>query len=146
MLQARVDQAKVSEWQTLIDKGAVRIVPAHESNWIRNHKANRIMGSRFVIVKKPEEDIVETRGQADPSNLSHWKVKARWCLQAHLDPDLSDKASAGRLQSPTLSQMGRTVLFQLIASHRWLLQLGDIKGAFLEAGPIPACYKPEFLG
>ena len=32
MLQARVDQAKVSEWQTLIDKGAVRILSAKESS------------------------------------------------------------------------------------------------------------------
>eukprot|EP00435_Cladocopium_sp_Y103_P050118 s180_g15.t1 len=144
LLQARVDQAKVAEWQTLLDKGAVRIVPAKESSWILKHKSDRIMGSRFVIVKKPEEDIVENGGQVDPSNLSHWKVKARWCLQGHLDPDLSDKASSGRLQSPTLSQMGRTALFQLMASKGWLLQLGGIKGAFLEAGPIPACYRPLF--
>eukprot|EP00435_Cladocopium_sp_Y103_P006224 s2324_g2.t1 len=144
MLQGRVDQAKVSEWQTLIDKGAVRVVPASESRWIRKHKANRIMGSRFVIVKKPEEEIVENGGIPDPANIDHWRVKARWCLQGHLDPDLSDKARSGQLQSPTLSQMGRTVMFQLMASHQWLLQLGDVKGAFLEAGPIPECYRPLF--
>eukprot|EP00435_Cladocopium_sp_Y103_P038006 s382_g10.t1 len=144
LLQARVDQAKVAEWQTLIDKGAVRVVPASESRWIRKHKPNRIMGSRFVIVKKPEEEIVENGGIPDPANMDHWRVKARWCLQGHLDPDLSEKARAGQLQSPTLSQMGRTVMFQLMASHKWLLQLGDVKGAFLEAGPIPECYRPLF--
>ena len=122
--------------QTLIDKGAVRVVPAKESAWIRRHQAHRIMGSRFVIVKKPEEDLVETGQAVDPNNLNHWKVKARWCLQGHLDPDLSAKATAGQLQSPTLSQMGRTVLFQLMSSHRWQLQLGDVKGAFLEAGTL----------
>eukprot|EP00435_Cladocopium_sp_Y103_P020594 s2229_g5.t1 len=144
LLQARVDQAKVAEWQTLIDKGAVRVVPASESRWIRKHKSDRIMGSRFVIVKKPEEEIVENGGIPDPANMDHWRVKARWCLQGHLDPDLSEKARAGQLQSPTLSQMGRTVMFQLMASHKWLLQLGDVKGAFLEAGPIPECYRPLF--
>ena len=143
-LQAKVDQAKVTEWQTLIDKGAVRVVPAKESAWIRRHQAHRIMGSRFVIVKKPEEDLVETGQAVDPNNLNHWKVKARWCLQGHLDPDLSAKATAGQLQSPTLSQMGRTVLFQLMSSHRWQLQLGDVKGAFLEAGPLPRCYRPLY--
>ena len=143
-LQAKVDQAKVTEWQTLIDKGAVRVVPAKESAWIRRHQAHRIMGSRFVIVKKPEEDLVETGQAVDPNNLNHWKVKARWCLQGHLDPDLSAKATAGQLQSPTWSQMGRTVLFQLMSSHRWQLQLGDVKGAFLEAGPLPRCYRPLY--
>ena len=143
-LQAKVDQAKVSDWQTLIDKQAVRVISAKESAWIRKHQASRIMGSRFVIVKKPEEELVENGKAADPNNLSHWRIKARWCLQGHLDPDLSKKASSGQLQSPTLSQMGRTVLFQLMATFRWRLQLGDVKGAFLEAGPLPKCYRPLY--
>ena len=33
---------------------------------------------------------------------------------------------------------------QLIASHGWDLQLGDIKGAFLEAGPLPQKFRPLF--
>jgi hypothetical protein len=41
------------------------------------------MGSRFVLVKKPEEELVENGKAADPNNLSHWRVKARWCLQGH---------------------------------------------------------------
>ena len=79
LLQARVDQAKVSEWQTLIDKQAVRVIPPKEANWIRQHQPDRIMGSRYVVVKKPEEDLVENGRQADPNVLDHWKVKARWC-------------------------------------------------------------------
>lgn len=71
-------------------------------------------------------------------------MKARWCLQGHLDPDLSDKARSGLLQSPTLSQMGRMVLFQLLASYKWVLQLGDVKGAFLEAGPIDEKFRPLY--
>ena len=143
-MQAKVDQAKVSEWQTLIDKQAVRVVPPKEANWIKQHQPDRIMGSRYVVVKKPEEELIENGKQPDPANLEHWKVKARWCLQGHLDPDLHTKVREGQLQSPTLSQIGRTILFQLLASHKWLLQLGDVKGAFLEAGPLPACYKPLF--
>ena len=102
------------------------------------------MGSRYAIVKKPAEDLAETGVQPNPDNIEHWKVKARWCLQGHLDPDLDTKVKEGQLQSPTLSQIGRTILLQLLASHQWLLQLGDVKGAFLEAGPLPKCYRPLY--
>ncbi|CAE7029162.1 RE2 [Symbiodinium sp. CCMP2592] len=61
-----------------------------------------------------------------------------------MDPDLAKKAVAGDLQSPTLSQVGRSVLFQLISSHKWLLRLGDIKGAFLSSGELPASYRPLY--
>ena len=40
--------------------------------------------------------------------------------------------------------MGRTVLFQLLATFGWTLQLGDVQGAFLEAGPIAAQYRPLY--
>ena len=33
---------------------------------------------------------------------------------------------------------------QIIASNRWILQLGDIKGAFLESGPIAEKFHPLF--
>ena len=42
----------------------------------------------------------------------------------------------GLLQSPTLSQSSRVLIMQVLASYGWDLQLGDIKGAFLEAGPL----------
>ena len=144
MLQAQIDAAKTAEWNTLAEKGAVRLVSASEANWIRKHKPDRIMGSRFVITKKVMEDIAEYGITPDPHNPEHWKVKARWCLQGHLDPDLTCKASTGMLQSPTLSQMSRMTLFQLLASHGWTLQLGDIKGAFLEAGALDQKYRPLY--
>ena len=65
-------------------------------------------------------------------------------LQGHLDPDLSEKASEGMLKSPTLSQLGRMTLMQLISSLKWDLQLGDIRGAFLETGPRDSRFKPLF--
>ena len=54
------------------------------------------------------------------------------------------KAEAGDLQSPTLSQVARNLLFQIIASHKWKLKLGDIKGAFLSAGDLPKKYRPLY--
>lgn len=40
---------------------------------------------------------------------------------------------AGKCHSPTLSQQARSIILQLIVSFGWSLNLGDIKGAFLEA-------------
>ena len=48
------------------------------------------------------------------------------------------------LKSPTLSQLGRMTLMQLISSLKWDLQLGDIRGAFLETGPRDSRFKPLF--
>ena len=94
-LQAQVDAAKILEWNTLTDKQAVRLLSPSESAWVRKHENHRIMGSRFVLVKKAEEDIIENGISPDPQDPTHWKVKARGCLQGHLDPDLSSKAQEG---------------------------------------------------
>ena len=130
-LQEKVDEAKGIEWQTVESRHAVRVVHGREAAKVRQCFPDRIMGSRFVITEKQEEDAPV-------------RIKARWCLQGHLDPDLSEKARAGDLQSPTLSQVGRSVLFQLISSHNWTLHLGDIKGAFLSSGEIPQKYRPLY--
>ena len=130
-LQQKVDEAKTVEWHTVSGRNAVRLVLGREADQVRKRYSDRIMGSRFVNTWKIEED-------------SPPRVKARWCLQGHLDPDLSAKALAGDLQSPTLSQVGRSMLFQLIASHRWNLMLGDIKGAFLSSGELPQKYRPLY--
>ena len=143
-LQAQVDAAKTLKWNTLTSKDAVRLLSSREAEWVKKHLGHRIMGSRFVVVKKALEDVVENGQKPDPANPDHWKVKARWCLQGHLDLDLTSKAQSGMLQSPTLSQMGRMVLFHLLASFGWELQLGDIKGAFLEAGPLDSKYRPLY--
>ena len=73
-------------------------------------------------------------------------MKSRWtqCLQGHLDPDLDVKAEEGRLKSPTLSQIGRMTLLQLLSSFQWRMQLGDIQGAFLEAGPLEDRFRPLY--
>ena len=77
------------------------------------------MSSRFVITEKQEDN--------------HTRVTSRWCLRGHHDPDLMQKVLAGKCHSSTLSQLSRNIILQLIVSHQWTLNLGDIKGAFLEA-------------
>ena len=88
-MHAQVDAAKVTEWNTWINKGVVRLVPPSQAKWIKEHQADRIMGGRFVITKKAMEDVIENILLPQPDNPEHWKIKARFCLQGHLDPDLS---------------------------------------------------------
>ena len=139
-LQRLVDDSKRTEWDTILEKGAVKIHYGKKAAQIKEQQSHRFIGSRFVITRKATEE-----NQAiDENNPSTYRVKSRWCLQGHLDPDLDQKVNAGMLQSPTLSQMGRMLVMQLIASFQWELQLGDIKGAFLEAGPLPEQFRPLF--
>lgn len=139
-LQDMIDEAKKKEWETLASKPAVKIHFGKRAKEIKDKYAHRFIGSRFVITRKP----IEEGCNVDPDDLNSFTAKARWCLQGHLDPDLTEKAQSGMLQSPTLSQMGRTLLMQLLSSNGWDLQLGDIKGAFLEAGPLPDRYRPLY--
>lgn len=72
--------------------GGGRPIQGPEAEHVRHKLSHRIMDSRFVVTLKQEEDAPV-------------KIKARWCLLGHRDPDLSVKALKGALQSPTLSQV-----------------------------------------
>ena len=140
-LQKKVDLGKYEEWKTTVSKpNAVKLHYGKEAQKIRETQSHRFIGSRFVITRKPmsEETAV------DPNDLNSFSVKGRWCLQGHLDPDLEQKALDGKLKSPTLSQLSRMILMQIISSKQWNLQLGDIKGAFLEAEPLADKYRPLY--
>ena len=52
------------------------------------------------------------------------------------DPHVMELVGSGSTQSPTVSQLGRVFSCQMIVSNGWTLQLGDIRGAFLEAGAL----------
>ena len=140
-LQQKIDEGKKTEWTTLLNKSNVlRIHYGRAAKEIREKLSHRFIGSRFVLTRKPLEE-----GQTvNPDDWTSFDVKGRWCLQGHLDPDLDEKAMEGRLQSPTLNQLSRMTLMQIIASHGWNLELGDIKGAFLESGEIDAKYRPLY--
>eukprot|EP00435_Cladocopium_sp_Y103_P030418 s52_g7.t1 len=140
-LQSMVDQGKRTEWSSLISKeNVVKLHYGKAAARIKKDFAHRFIGSRFVLTRKP----LEEGGHVDPQDYKSFTVKGRWCLQGHLDPDLNEKALTGKLQSPTLNQMSRMCLMQVIASHGWDLQLGDIKGAFLESGMIEEKYRPLY--
>lgn len=139
-LQEMINDSKPTEWGTLVDKNAVQVHYGSKARRLKEQYPQRFIGSKMVITRKP----LEEGSHYDPNDLQSFRVKSRWCLQGYLDPDLNEKAASGLLQSPTLSQLGRNTLMQLIASHQWDLELGDIKGAFLEAGPLPQKYRPLF--
>ena len=128
-LQEEIDEAKGTEWCTMLSKG-VKVHTGEAATRIRQKYPNRFVGSRFVVTKKVDED-----GE---------RIKARWCLQGHLDPDVLQKVSSGTCHSPTMSQLSRSLLLQMIVSNKWQLCLGDIKGAFLEAGPLKQQFRPLF--
>ncbi len=129
-LQGLIDEAKSTEWETLQGKSAVRVWTGAQAAEIKRKHASRFIGSRFVITEKDDED--------------GYRIKGRWCLQGHSDPDFEDKLSSGILHSPTLSQLARSLILQIVVSKRWTLCLGDIKGAFLEAGPLAKQFRPLY--
>ena len=119
-LQEKIDASKIVEWTTLRDeKKALQVTPPQQARRIRSCRPDRIMTGRFVIIEKHDD------GDS--------KIKSRWCLRGHHDPDLFTKVLAGKCHSPTLSQFGRSLILQMIVSNRWKMHLGDIKVAFLEA-------------
>ena len=80
-LQRKVDEGKLVEWQTLLNKpNAIRLHFGKQAEYIRKHKADRFIGSRFVLTRKPLEEGREI----DPTDESTFSVKGRWCLQGHL--------------------------------------------------------------
>ena len=118
-LQHLVDESKTSEWQTLIENGAIKVHYGKRTEAINSHR----FISRFVITRKP----LEENQHVDPNDPTTFKVKSRWCLQGHLDPNLDRKLEDGILKSPTFAQIERMLPMQIISSYQWDLQLGDIK-------------------
>ena len=140
-LQSKVDKGKRAEWSTLISKeNVLKVHYGKAAQKIKDTLSHRFIGSRFVITRKP----IDEGSEIDQNDLSTFDVKGRWCLQGHLDPDLDVKALEGKLKSPTLNQLGRMLIMQILASQNWSLQLGDIKGAFLEADPLEDRFRPLY--
>ena len=67
-LQQKVDASKSLEWETLLGKNAVKIWTGDKAKASKEKHSHRFIGSRFVIVKKVDEE-----GE---------RVKSRWCLPA----------------------------------------------------------------
>ena len=93
----------------IVKKKAVIALTGTEDSRIRRPFGHRILKSSFVPTCKPD------------------RFKARWCLRGHLDPDAFKLVPAGKTSSPTMSQIGRTVALQMIASRSLDMNIGDFK-------------------
>ncbi len=62
--------------------------------------------------------------------------KCGWCVRGDMYPDAVDLVRRNETASPTMSTAGKGLVLQSIASFFFLLEMGDIKGAFLEAGKL----------
>ena len=78
---------KKAELGKLLKYGAVEVIGPKEACRIRQ-TTSRILLSRFVITKKPDE-----------KNPGQYITKARWCVRGYLDPDVGKPTA----QAPTLS-------------------------------------------
>ncbi|CAE7637419.1 PCSK5 [Symbiodinium sp. CCMP2592] len=120
-----LDRAKQKEWRKLLDSKAILVHTGEKAREIREKYARtdqrtgrkeKFMKSRFVVTEAGETASPETQG-----------LKARWCIRGYLDPALMELDT----NAPTLTAEGFAVTAQLIASHRWSLQIADVEGAFL---------------
>ena len=75
---------------------------------------DRIMSMRWILTWKDAPD--------------NTVAKARLVIKGFTDPDLTTI----RAEAPTLSKMGRHMLFQMGASHNFQFEMGDVKTAFLQ--------------
>ena len=76
-LQSLIDESKRAEWNTILDKQAVKVHYGKRAAQILSQHSDRFIGSRFVITRKPAEENI-------PINDEHqntYRVKSRWCLQ-----------------------------------------------------------------
>ena len=105
------------------EKKALRPLSIEESRLVRQQMPDRIVPSRMVLVEKVDDAGDEV-------------VKARWTARGDKDPDLFSLIREGKTQSPTISTNGRYIVLQTIASCQFVMQLGDVTGAFLEADEI----------
>ena len=98
-LQLEIDESKRGEWETLEGKTAVRVWKGAKAAAIRQKYGHRFIGSRFVVIRKTDEDGT--------------RIKSRWCLQGHLDPDFRAKILSGACHSPTLHPLSRALVAAL---------------------------------
>ena len=80
-------------------------------------QGTNILESRFVYTRREAEHEAEGN-----------EIKSRWCIKGFKDPAILNVES----QSCTLSSDALAVVLQVLASHKWTLNVADVEGAFLQ--------------
>ena len=110
-------KSDASEWQSIVDFGAVKILNESEADVVRKEQPHRILASRVVRRKKPMPGI------------GNFKYKSRWCVLGHSDPD----SGSYRTFSPMPSSEAITLFFQLALCLNLLMAFADVKSAFCQS-------------
>ena len=123
------NDAKLLEIQNLINSNAIEIVvDEKECDQIREQFPDRIMPSRYLIIKKTG-DVGES-----------WKAKARWLLLGHKDPDALELER----YAPTPSSTTVMLCLQVLASMNFRLRIMDVSSAFGQSDPHERSQGPLF--
>ena len=109
--RASFQVAMKKEWQSFLDVGAVRVLPADEAKKV---PSSRILPARFILTNKDDSGATLI-------------AKARMVCGGHLDPDVA----LLRTDAPTADAIGVNLVLVLCASNKWVLQSGDVSTAFL---------------
>lgn len=112
--------AKKKEWDMLKDEHkALRLLDPDEAAKVELECPDRVMQARYLLDDKWEDDV--------------YRAKARMILPGHLDPDVEEMERNGENNSSTVMSFTRNVCLQLLATLRFKMSIGDVKGAFLVA-------------
>ncbi|CAE7277358.1 RE1 [Symbiodinium sp. KB8] len=107
--------AKAVEVKNFIAAEAFKSLPAH-----LQPSADQAVGMRWILTWKVKED--GTR-----------KAKARAVLLGYQDPAYEHRAAT----SPVMTRQTRQMFLQYAAWKKWLIQKGDVSGAFLQGREYP---------
>ena len=110
-------KSDLSEWQSIVDFGAVKVVSEKEALKIRESQPHRILASRIVRRKKPMPGI------------GNFKYKSRWCVLGHGDPD----SGTYKTFSPMPSTEAISLFFQLALCLGLGMAFADVKSAFCQS-------------
>ena len=108
-------QAKMIEVKNFIAAEAFKSLPAH-----LQPSADQAVGMRWILTWKTKDD-------------GSRKAKARAVLLGYQDPSYEHRATT----SPVMTRQSRQMFLQYAAWKKWLIQKGDVSGAFLQGREYP---------
>lgn len=125
--KAKHDEATGKEWSTVRESGAVETQDAKKSQELEEIWSQRRTGEDvgFEIV---DSRIVHT----DKKEAGGVRAKARWCIAGYQEEKLESLVQERETDAPTPSLGSKNIVLQVTASRKWVLQMGDVKGAFLQ--------------
>ncbi|OLQ08966.1 hypothetical protein AK812_SmicGene7471 [Symbiodinium microadriaticum] len=113
--KAQFREAKAVEVKNFIAAEAFKSLPPH-----LQPSADQAVGMRWILTWKQKEDGTK-------------KAKARAVLLGYQDPSYEHRATT----SPVMSRQTRQMFLQYAAWKRWVIQKGDVSGAFLQGREYP---------